>query len=431
MRLRQAFSLVAGSARKPVAWGFGWKGLNAACSFATATVLARAAGAEAVGHFGLAVATVAIVGTLGQGGLDQVLLRKGAGNLRVGEVAAAGAVTRLISRKSLAGTVAAALGLLAIVLEGSLVARLSADRASLLVACAGVVSMPLLRLSIVKARFAGRPAFGQFIEALPSFLMLPGILIAIAAGMTLPGARIVGFLVVAQFVAVAVARAGLASSFANWGAPGEAPPFRPLLRAGLPIMATALLIAFQDWFLLVVTSAGLSAADAGALRLALQLMLIPMMIWQVGDNFLVAQIAGDLRQKDHALAWRRFWRTVRRSLLLASPIIATLVLAPDLVLRLLFGDPYAYAAPMVRLMALGQLALLTAHPVGAMLVMADRGQLLLAVGLAGILVLVGVVQTLLPTYGLLAVGLAYAASCITKTVLGLLLARRVVRPETP
>jgi O-antigen/teichoic acid export membrane protein len=413
-------------ARRPAAWGYGWKALNAFASFAAAAVLARAAGAEAIGHYGLAVATAALFATVGQRGLDQVLMRVVGGDLREGDTAAAAAAWRLLGRRMLAGTLTMSALMLLLVLEGSLAQRLGADRASLLVASLGVVSLPLLRLALATARVLGRPAFAQFLEALPSLLFLPAVIVVALVPLVLDGPRIVGLFYLSQLAAVVVALVPLRRARAAWGAPGSAPEAGPLMRSGLPIMATALLLAFQDWFLLAATTAGLSAADAGALRLALQLMLIPSMIWQVGDSFIIAQLAGDLRQDNRQLAWWRFWRAVRRSLLLASPVIALLLFAPGPVLRLLFGEPFVHAAPMVALMALGQLAIMVAHPVGAMLVMAERELLLFAVMLAGIVVLVALVTALLPTLGLLGIGIAYAASLATRSALGLAIARRVV-----
>ncbi len=414
--------------QRPAVWGYAWKGLNALASFAAAAALARLAGAEAVGDYGLALATAAILATVGQRGLDQVFLRVAGGDLRQGDTASAHAALRTLGRRIAAGAGATAALLLLLAGPGPLAGLLAADRASLLAAALGVVTLPALRLALALARAAGRPAFAQFLEALPSLLFLPAVLGAAALGITLSGARTVLLYFGAQAAAVLLGVPALARLISGWAPPAPPPDLRPMLRAGLPIMATALLLAFQDWFLLAAATRGLSSAEAGALRLSLQLMLVPAFIWQVGDSLIVGPLAGDLREGRADVAWRRFGRTVRRSLLLAAPVIALFVLAPGEVLRLMFGEPYVAAGPAVALMALGQLALISTHPVGALLVMAGREPWLLLVLGVSTAVLVAATLGLLPAFGLAGIGAAYAASCLARSVLAFSIARRFVRP---
>jgi O-antigen/teichoic acid export membrane protein len=429
--LTRIIPLLAGAVRRPVTLAFLWKGINAIASLLAAMLLARVAGAEVLGHYALALATAAVAMTVGLRGLDTVLVRVVAGDLRERAFLAARGALRLVYRHVALSILLVSAALLALTLVGGLARWMGADQVSLAVAGLGVVALAALRLTIMTLRSFDRPVLAQWVEALPSLIFLLLVAATAISGRGFSGPLVLLLYFSAQLVSAAVGYRGVRRIVRSWNLPpgrGEAPALRPLLLAGFPIMLTVLLHVSDDWFLLAAATRLLSAADAGAMRIALQLMIALAMVATVMESYLAARLAGDLRVGRSDLAWSRYRKAVLVSLVLVGPVVLLLVIAPRPIVTILFGAEFAPAAPAVALMALGQLVNVATGPAGLVLAMAGQERLLLIVILAGSGALVLVTLALVPTLGLSGLAIGYASAYAVRKGLALLLASRIVRP---
>ncbi|MFQ3596566.1 MAG: polysaccharide biosynthesis C-terminal domain-containing protein, partial [Sphingomonadaceae bacterium] len=213
-----------------------------------------------------------------------------------------------------------------------------------------------------------------------------------------------------------------------WGPP-EPTDLAPLKKAGLPIMATGTLHVFGDTFILALVGVLLSAEDAGAYRIAFQIVTAISIFTVYTESYVSAKIAADYRAGDIERMWQRHRRASLFVTLLASPILIVGIFFPEWLLNLAFGAEFVRAAPVVRVLALAQVVAVVAGPVGRVLLMCGRQDANFVIAIAAISMLISLSLILVPRFGIEGAAYAAAISTIVRTVGSTIYARLFLRPE--
>jgi O-antigen/teichoic acid export membrane protein len=416
--------------RSPAIAAYAIKGANAGFSFLVTAMLARLTDAATVGVYALGVSTLTLLGLAGLRGLDQIGLRAVAGDLREGHRSRAHGTWRWSLR------IVSLSGLLLGLFFGAAVwwlpvgDWLEVDRATLLVAAFGIAVFPLFRMGQAGIRAAGFPLLGQFNEALPSILLAAAL-----AGVALMGEPLTAALALALFVAMKGVAALIGFLRVGWEArhwgPPEMPATRALVKAGFTVMAIAMMHQFTGWFLLASLAGKVGAAEAGAFRVAFQIVTLALIVSQTAETYVAPRYAGDLRIGRTDLAWRRHWRASVLMLLISTPIFVAAIGFPEPLLRLAFGPEFAMAADALRVMSIGPAVAVLAGPIGTLLVMAGHERTNLAIAIAGAVALVVLAWLLVPTMGIMGAAIAYSVTIAGRNLLSLWLARRLISRRAP
>lgn len=426
MSAASALGRLKGLLSSPAVPAFVIKGGNAASAFLAAVVLARLTGAETVGHYALATATATLVGIGAVAGLDQVLVRGVAGDLRVGHSGRARATFDRIVRTVGRNGLLLALLFLVLVLSGLVAEPLGGQRSAFLAAVPGVVAAAFFRLGLGAVRAAGRALAAQALEALPSALLLLSFAALWLAGRP-PSAPVAVLLFYGTWGLTSAACFALVGrDRRGWGA-SEPVALGPLQRAGLPLMAAGLLQAFADWFVLAAVGREVGAAEAGAFRVVAQIMLLFGMLVAVSEGWISARVAGDLRTGNVGAAWRRHRRAALATTAAALPLLALAILAPGWLLGSFFGPDFRVAATALVIMSFGQLANVALGPNGTMLAMNGNGREVLIISSTSTAMLAVFALLLMPRLGLEGAALAYSSSILLRKVLMAIAARRAIR----
>lgn len=427
------FSPVLDRGRKlvtsPAVAAYGFKAANALASFAATAMLARMAGPAMLGNFSFAVVSATLLGIVAMHGLDVVMLREVAGDLREGLTGAARGMVRFALRSVAVAALVITLLFVAAARFKELAALLDTDRAAMLAAAIGIASVAFYRLGLAGLRGTGHPVAGQFWEGANSLLF-----VAIIAGLWLSSAAISASMAVLLFFACQVCSVAsiwlvLRRDIGRW-APAEPADVRRLRAAGLPIMAIQAIQMFQDWLLLALVAGSASAAAVGALRVAMQIILVIALVVTTGETYLSGKVAGDLRAGRPDVVWRRHRRATLAMALVLGPAILGCVFFPEPLLRLAFGPAFVTAAPALAIMAVGQVTKLVTGPIGGLLAMSGHERWLLRLTVVSLVMLVGLALWLVPIWGLAGAAVAQAVPTAFRNIGAYIIALRVI-PKVP
>lgn len=347
---------------------FSIKIAGAGLSFGFNLLVARSFGPVGVGQFGLMLATLTLAATLCLVGLDYVLIRTVAGDLREGAFAAAKGVLRTVT---LFVCCSALLmwGLLAIAGMPLLARSLGADATLVLgTTIGGVVPIALIRIVSSTLRSTGRVIFAQMLDGPMSMalsLAILGVLLAAGIG----DARLAGGIYIGSITAaVLLGAAVVAHDLRRWNAVAVPVRAAPLLTAGAKIMIVILAGYASDWLILTSLARVSSPAEVGLYRTA----------WQIGTLFNLVVVAFDAVSGPRiAAAWRvgdrsgiaRIWRqAIAVIATLSLPPLAVVVIVPEWILGL-FGPEFVAASTALRILAAGQLINILTGPIGSILIM--------------------------------------------------------------
>lgn len=279
-----------------------------------------------------------------------------------------------------------------------------------------VAALPLIAVSAVtRAAAQGVGTFGrvgvmQTVEV--SFKAIAGLTLA-ALGLGALGA-VAGFAVGALLAAIVgivliVPRVPLIARSFAWPALGSvAPMFGALL--GLALILNLDLIAMK---LLVADRAATGQYQAAIILANAPYFLVSSAIVPV--LFTRLAVHGSLRETRARVA-----EALRLAVALAIPVELLLIALPDLALRLLFPAAYAPAAPVLRLMAIGNAALILVAVVMAAFQAIDRSAEVGRVLLVIVPVEVVTLMLVVPRFGALGAVTSFdGAALVTALVLGL------------
>lgn len=401
------------------------KGANVGASFLATLILARVAGASVVGYYSLAVTSATLVSIFASLGLDQVLLRQISGDLRQGETGKASATLRTLVRTVSISSMVLMAGYLLVVGFTPVTKWLAIDQQIMGAAVIGVFAAALFRMSLATIRGSGFPVAGQFFEGVPSFIFVAAVATAWIGGVQLTAILAVVLFFVSQLFATLAGYFYLRPEVARWS-PAQPIERKLLYRAGLPIMTSIFLAQATDWLLLAGISNVGTAAEVGAFRVAAQIMILLGAIVATGEAYIASYMAGDMRVGRPDLAWRRHRRATWLMMGIGGIPVLLCLLIPSWILGFVFGPEFAVAGPAMAIMACGQAVALICGPVGALLVMAKKENMLLWQALAAFVIVAVLSFILIPRFGLTGAAVAYAITIAFRKLIALLLAKRLI-----
>ena len=412
-------------ARSPALAAYGIKAATAVVSFVVTTLIARMAGAEVVGFYGLAVVTATILGLVSLHGLDIILLRDMSGDLRQGLTGAArGALGFAVRSVGVAMAVVTVL-YLAAVASDRVALSMETDHASLLAAAIGIGSVAAFRLGLASLRALGQPVASQFSEGAASFVLALILTAMWATESDISAALAVVLFFGSQLVVAGVIALIIRRRTRDW-APATPTDSARMRKAGFPIMAIQTMQMLQDWLLFVLVGGAVSAVAVGALRVAMQVVMVISIVVSTGENYLGAKVAGDLRIGRPDLVWRRHRRATLAMAVLLGPLVLVCILMPTQLLGTAFGPEFVIAGPALAIMAAGQATKIATGPIGGLMAMSGHERWLLRFTIASLAILVGLAVWLVPLYGLVGAAIAQAVSVTCRNVAAYVTATKLI-----
>lgn len=415
----------------PALLAYGISGGVAAASFVSTMILARVSGPAVIGQYALAMSTATLLASFSMLGLDRILIREVAGDLRQSNSARARRSLRAITMAVATASALTALGYVGIILFSPLTDRIGGNVLAMLIVAVSVLVWPVQRIGYSGLRAAGAPVLGQFFEALPTFLFALGVGLLFLLGRSATAPMAVALLVGAQALACVGAWVILTPRVRRWGYAGNIAIDRRMLVAGLPLMLTLFLQVFSDWLLLARLSSTMGADETGAFRVSIQIITIITTIVGTTEAYVAARLAGDFRAQRPDLAWARHRRATYLMLGLTAPAFLVLFLVPAHLLRLAFGPEFEIAALALAIMAAGQLVTVLRGPLGSLLTMAGHEKMQLGLTLAGLAMIVALAVLLIPRYGLAGAAIAQSVPTVFRSVAGYLFARWKIPSSAP
>lgn len=402
---------------------YGWKGLNALAAFAATAMLARAAGPAVVGNYGFAVITSNLLSVFVLRGLDQISLRQIAGDLRVGNQAAASGTLRYTLRAVAIAVPLMTFAFIMAIVAGPVAEWLQVDQGALIATSIGIGSASFYRLGLCVIRGLGHPVAGQFFEGLNS-LIFAGLI----AGLLLAGAGISAAAAVLLFFACQIASLLLLwqqirRKTRSWPSPAPVDA-SALTAASMPIMGTQAMHSFSEWLLLALIATATSSADLGAMRVAMQVILIIAMVVMTGENYLAAYVASDMRAGRIDSIWARHRRATLAMAAILTPFIGACIFWPASLLTLAFGPAFAVAGPALAIMAAGQATKIITGPIGGLLAMAGLERQLLWISIVSLVLIGTMAWVLIPLWGITGAACAHALAIAWRNIASYTVARR-------
>ncbi|WP_426164031.1 oligosaccharide flippase family protein [Sandarakinorhabdus sp. DWP1-3-1] len=400
---------------------------GAAASFGFNTIVAREFGAAGTGSFALALTTATIASTLSLVGLDYILLRTVAGDVRVGDTAAAGGTIRKVA--ALVGGMSGSAAVLLAFVGAPILAWIlddGRDPTMLRLAALAVVPLAMMRIAVTSLRGSGIVLRAQFMDGpLPMLLTLACLAVLIASGRTDDIALL--FVLYAAMTAMGTITAWLMFRRQSRGwAPPTAMSARPLLSRSWRISLTVLAAMVADWLILLVLGRYFGRVEVGQFRVAWQItsligLVITTLDVVVGPRLAAAHRTGSIAEV------RGIWANSAKIMTLGSlPLLVVVLAVPELILGI-FGPEFVVAATALRILALGQVVNMLTGSVGAVLLMTGRENwslrlALLSLGALGVSGLL-----LVPAYGIVGAAIATALGSTVRNATMTVLALKQLR----
>ena len=408
----------------PAYFAYAINGAVAASSFLSTLILARIAGPAVIGQYALAIATGNLMVVLAVQGLDRLLIREVAGDLRVQESGKARRALKLIAmRVALAGAVIGG-GWTLLLLLTPINLRMDGDKTAMLLIGVFVLVTAVFRIVVAAIRATDSPIVGQLTEAAPTLLLPPALgLLWLFHEAPTPGLA-VAFVLGLNLLTLLVAFFLLRRTVRTWDQPMNVDP--RLLQLGLPFMGIMLLQLFVDWLVLAQLSGAASPADAGAFRVSYQIITIFLTLIATTEIYVAPRFAGDFRVGRYDLAWNRYRKGRLLIGALTFPVLLLCTLAPHWLLSTAFGHDFAVASTALMIMALGQLVNVGKGPVGSMLSMAGHDRMQLGLTIAGTIAGVIACFILIPRYGLIGGALSQVVPQLIRGIGSYIAAHRMI-----
>lgn len=406
---------------------FAIKLVGAVLSFGFSFLVARHLGAAGSGSFALALTTALFASAVSLLGLDYVLLRAMAGDIREGNPAAArGAARSAVLATSVAavlvGLILAAFGvpLLHAIMGKNL------DQGLIYLSAIAVLPLTLNRIAVASLRGAGGVLAAQWLEG-PQAMILSVIvlLIIIVAGIAVDASAVVMLYFATAAISAMVAWAVYAGKARNWPA-AEPTPIRPMLAQGWRISFIVLSRLVLDWVVLLSLGSYYSTFEVGQFRTAWQISALIMLLVSTFDTVAGPRIAAAYRVGDKANIHQIMRQSVFAMIILSLPLFIVALGFPEWALGL-FGPEFVPAAPALRILALGQLVNVLSGPLGTVLLMTgqERSSMFLSIGSLVVLLVLSV--TLIPAFGLIGAALTTALIIGSRTLVSYFLVRKTLR----
>lgn len=401
--------------------------LGAGGSFVLSFAVARLFGAAGTGSFALGVTTSTIAATLAIFGLDYILLRSVAGDVRVGDTALARGTVRTVVITVAAFALVIA-GVLAVAGVPILLQMLGdgSDPGVLRLAALVVLPLALTRIAAASLRGTGSVVIAQWVDG-PMAMTINLAILAVLAVTGTAGDVTRVFLLYAGCIAAGtiIAWTIYTRRTRDWAPPADV-PVRPLLGMSWKVSISVLSMLFADWLILLLLGAHFGRVEVGQFRTAWQITSLIGLITVSYDTVVGPRLAAAHRMGETATI-RKLWRqSVSAMAAGAMPLLVIALVFPTWVLGL-FGHDFTAAAPALRILALGQLARIGTGSVGVILLMTGQEAWSLWISLASLALLAGLGVWLIPLYGLAGAAFASSAALVSRNLVMALIAARRLR----
>jgi O-antigen/teichoic acid export membrane protein len=401
--------------------------VGAGLSFAFSFLVARKLGAAGNGNFALAQATALVAMTFSLMGLDYVLLRTMAGDIKQGNAGAA----RGASRSALAAVTTSA------IVIGCLVALFGApllqsvigeglEPGLLILSGIAVLPLTLNRMSAISLRGSGNVLASLWLDGPQAMLLSASVLVVMLLSQMPLSVRDVVLLyfttaglntIVAWFVYRRRTR--------QWSPP-LATPVIPMLRQGAQISFVVLSRMLLDWVVLVTLSANRSTFEVGQFRTAWQIAALIFLLVTTFDTVAGPRIAAAFRVRDITTIRRIMRQQVALMSVISLPLFVLTLGFPAWILGL-FGPDFVGGANALRILALGQLVNILAGPIGVVLLMTGNERQSVYVSLVSLVMLAVCCATLIPAYGLTGAAMTTTLIVATRSLISFGMVRRLLR----
>jgi O-antigen/teichoic acid export membrane protein len=402
------------------------KFVGAAVSFGFSFLIARTLGPNGTGGFALALTTGLFGSTIALFGLDYVLLRTMAGNIREGNFAAARAISRTTTR--IVATFAIIVSAILMLVGGPVLsALLDGEIDQRLVILAGIAVLPLamVRIAITSLRGAGFILIGQWLDGpqptLVAMLSLAGL---VAMGQNLD-ARDVSLLYFTTMTLSGCVAWSIYVRHARKWPTAISQPVKALLDQGWRISFIVLSRMVIDWIVLVSLAVYGSIAEVGQFRIAWQIAALIALIVITFDTVSGPRIAAAHRIGDTVRIRQIVNQAIATMSLMSLPLFIAILGFPVWLLGL-FGPEFEAGATALRILALGHLVNIIAGPMGAVMVMTGEERWAARISFAAVILLGIFSVTLIPTFGLVGAALTTSLTQLFRTIAIVTVIRRVL-----
>ncbi|UAJ12684.1 hypothetical protein [Polymorphobacter megasporae] len=395
---------------------FGFRLLGAAVSFALSWMIARRFGPQGSGLFGLAASTIQFLGYVAIGGLDVVVVRAIAGNMRVGKDSEArGSV---VSCFIIVLVISVSLSTLLhkyidIVCRGILH---SSDVIPLMqIMFWSVIPVSLARLASATLRAHQKVAISQFIDGPAQ----TGFVVIFVAIMIVIGGRLnLVDIALASLIGVTLTMLFgwylYANSSVSRGPKDRISTFATVA-AGIPILVAAISNSAVEWLSNVLIAENLSTVDVGVFRTAWQIVALLGLVQVAFDSIIGPRLAALWKVGDLSSIAIVSTRMSLLAMGLASPVVFAIMIFPQDILGL-FGHKFVIGSSALQVLVVGQIIRLASGPLGSILVMSGSRLWVYLYSMVNIATFLIVSHWLIGGYGLVG---ASAATVITICVRGL------------
>jgi O-antigen/teichoic acid export membrane protein len=405
---------------------FAIKLVGAGLSFAFSFLVARHLGAAGNGAFALALTTGLFGSAVSLLGLDYVLLRTMAGDLREAKPGAARGAARTAL---LATSVAAIVVGIFVALVGSPVLHmvLGKDLDPRLIVLAGVAVLPLTlnRMAVASLRGAGGVLWAQWLEGPQAMIVAVAVLLfIIIGGLPIDATGVVTLYFATAALSALAAWAVYRRRSRGWPA-GETHPVVPMLAQGWRISFIVLSRLVLDWVVLVSLGSSHSTVEVGQFRTAWQIAALIMLLVSTFDTVAGPRIAAAWRVGDTGHIRQIIRQSIAVMMVISAPLFVIALGFPEWALGL-FGPEFVPAAPALRILALGQLVNVVSGPLGTVLLMTGNERASMILSVVSLVVLAVLSLTLIPAYGLIGAALTTALIIGSRTIVSWFLVRRTL-----
>ncbi len=409
-------------ARSDVTQSMAIKMVGAALSFLVTLMIARVYGAAVSGEYALAVQTVLTASAIALFGNDQLLIRRMAGERRIGRMDLANAALRHAVR--LVG-IASAVAALLLILASPLAPRIGTSWPVIALSAIGVLVFPMLCVAVAAMRAIDRVVLSQFFYGALQSLILAGLLALLVVLHLAASATGIVTLYIVSIVATSLGACLIVWRAARgWPHPAADASVRFGIADSAPIGLAVSIHLLTAWLAYALIASMLGLVEVGALRVCMQIITVITLIFTTFDSVVSPQFAGDFHGGDLAGARRRHWRSIAILAAFAGPPILLCLLFPTAILSI-FGPEFLVGARALQVLALGQAVNVLTGPVGTILIMAKRERMNLILAALGLALTLVLLVVLTPRFGLTGAAVATTSAVVFRNIASFVIAWRL------
>jgi O-antigen/teichoic acid export membrane protein len=397
----------------------GVRGTSVLAGLAVTYVIARRMGAAATAEYALVTQTALLLSTIGLIGMEQAAVRHFSGAV-ASKLPLSGAMMSRVT-----GLLAALfLALSALLLLGSdlLSSALSTEipLGIMVILCVLLVARGLTKFFGAVLRSQRAFTSGQ---ALDTLLVPAGVALLLLAG-ALNNVTSALQATAALSVAGALIGGAAVACYARFGLNNFAVSFRTLSRSSLALWGSSVAAIGIEWYSLAAAAALLGPEEAGMYRVCVQAAAALQLSTAALYGVYGPRISASFHSANPAWTGRLTRSATRVTVIVSVPVAMLLLVFAEPLLSLI-GPEFVTAAPVLRILVVGQVVFALTGPSGLTLAMSGNERANLMISLVSAALLLAVVPLAAQTAGLVGVALAVAMMLSARNVAAFVLVRRL------